>query len=178
MKSNPSTEFVLLGALMAGPRHGYEILQFIGDSLDTTWRVSTSQLYVLLRRLEEQGYLASSFTLQESRPSKRVFSITEKGRQEFLEWVRSPTRHVRDLRMEFLAKIFFVKHLGLAEGERLVEDQIRLLTELDETLSAEKETEENSYHSLVLKFKLATVEAWRLWLLEEARRFVKNIHAE
>ena len=30
MKDKPITEFVLLGALMSGPMHGYEILRFLG----------------------------------------------------------------------------------------------------------------------------------------------------
>jgi len=29
MKDKPATEYALLGSLMSGPRHGYEILQFL-----------------------------------------------------------------------------------------------------------------------------------------------------
>ena len=55
MSLKSATEYVILGALMSGARHGYEIMQFLGSALDATWRLSTSQLYVLLKRLEEEG---------------------------------------------------------------------------------------------------------------------------
>ena len=74
MKTKPSTEYVLLGALFLGPKHGYEIMQFLDSTLQSTWQVSTSQLYALLKRLEHDGLLESNLERQETRPSKRVFS--------------------------------------------------------------------------------------------------------
>ncbi|MBW2616231.1 MAG: PadR family transcriptional regulator, partial [Deltaproteobacteria bacterium] len=59
MKTKPSTEYALLGALMSGSKHGYEILQFINTALGSTWYVGTSPLYVLLKRLERDGLLHS-----------------------------------------------------------------------------------------------------------------------
>jgi len=76
MKTEPSTEYVLLGTLFFGQKHGYEIMQFLESALESTWRVSTSQLYVLLKRLEGKGLLQSSVETQETRPSKRVFCLT------------------------------------------------------------------------------------------------------
>jgi len=48
VKTKPSTEYALLGALMAGPKHGYEIMQFLSTALGSTWHIGTSQLYALL----------------------------------------------------------------------------------------------------------------------------------
>ncbi len=76
---------------MSGERHGYEIMQFLGSALGTTWRLSTSQLYVLLKRLEQEGLLDARAESQPSRPSKRVFDLTVKGRKTFLEWVDAPS---------------------------------------------------------------------------------------
>ena len=95
MKNTPASEYALLGALMTGPRHGYEILTFLRDGLDATWRIPTSQLYAQLKRLEGHGYVNSSVEAQESRPSKRVFEITDEGHNVFLAWVHAPARHVR-----------------------------------------------------------------------------------
>lgn len=49
MTQKPPAEYVILGVLMLGERHGYEIMQFLGSALEATWRVSTSQLYVFLK---------------------------------------------------------------------------------------------------------------------------------
>ncbi len=89
MKDKPATEYALLGALMSGPRHGYEILQFLETGLGPAWRVSTSQLYALLKRLDKEGLVNSTLETQDTRPSKRVFSILPAGRKRFLTWLKS-----------------------------------------------------------------------------------------
>ena len=124
------TEYVVLGALMSGARHGYEIMRFLCCALEATWRLSTSQLYVLLKRLEQEGCLESLSESQGTRPPKRVFNLTRAGRKAFLEWLSSPVEHVRDFRMEFLCKMFFSDSLSLAGAHELVEAQIRVLEKL------------------------------------------------
>jgi DNA-binding PadR family transcriptional regulator len=97
MKDKPATEYALPGALMSGPRHGYEILQFLETGLGPAWRISTSRIYVLLKRLDKEGLVGSTLETQDTRPSRRVFSIMPPGQKRFLEWLKSPTNHVRDL---------------------------------------------------------------------------------
>jgi DNA-binding PadR family transcriptional regulator len=104
MKSLPPADYALLGALMPGPKHGYEILHFLAHALESTWQVSPSQLYVLLKRLEQQGLLRSNLKAQDTRPSKRVFSLTAAGERAFLAWLHSPVLHVRELRIEFFGQ--------------------------------------------------------------------------
>jgi PadR family transcriptional regulator, regulatory protein AphA len=173
MKDKPATEYALLGALMAGPRHGYEILQSLETGLGPAWSVSTSQLYVLLKRLEKEGWVRSTFQPQETRPSKRVFSLTPSGETRFLEWLKGPTDHVRDLRIEFLAKLFFIKQLGLAGGASLVEAQMAILEQIQEGLVAKGRSETDAYRRLVYSFRISTLRAWLNWLKEEALVFVK-----
>lgn len=85
MKTKPSTEYALLGALMAGAKHGYEIMQFIETAMGHTWYVGASQLYVLLKKLEQDGFLRSSMETQGTRPPKRVFSLWQAGKKSFLD---------------------------------------------------------------------------------------------
>ena len=171
MTPRSSTEYVVLGVLMPGPRHGYEIMQFLGSALDATWRVSTSQLYVLLKRLEEEGCLESSSESQGTRPPKRVFKLTSQGRKAFLEWLSEPVEHVRDFRMEFLCKMFFFDSLFLAGAHDLVEAQIRVLEKLLDRLQSRSDHDESGFMKLVYSFKARNVECLLSWLLEEARPF-------
>lgn len=174
MKTGPATEYALLGAMMDGPKHGYEILQFLGPDLGSTWRVSTSQLYALLKRLERAHLLESKMETQDTRPSKRVFSLTSKGSQAFLRWLHSPTEHVRDLRIEFLAKLFFFDRLTLDGAERLVEAQIGLLERIGKKIRQKGKGEKIPYKRLVFGFKDATLKAWAGWLSREALPFARN----
>ena len=98
---------------MQGPRHGYEIMRFLESALKAACRISSSQLYNLMKRMEKEKLLESSIEPQATRPSKRVFKITEKGKGAFLEWLASPTDHVRDFRLEFIGKLFFYHKLSL-----------------------------------------------------------------
>ncbi len=173
MKDKPATEYALLGALMSGPRHGYEILQFLETGLGPAWRISTSQLYALLKRLDKEGLMGSTLETQDTRPSKRVFSILPQGEKNFREWLKSPTDHVRDLRIEFLAKLFFFRNLGIQGGDALVEAQIDLLEQVKRNLMARKRKEEDRYNRLVYSFRISTLTGWLNWLKGEAISFVK-----
>jgi PadR family transcriptional regulator AphA len=174
MRDTPSIEYVLLGSLMPGPRHGYEIMQFLDSSLDSTWRVGTSQLYALLKRLEQEGRLRSSMETQETRPSKRVFSLTEAGRKGFLDWVTTPTTRIRHFRLEFMSKLFFFYLLHLNGGLELVESQIRVMKRQRDEIEERERREKEPFLKLVYGFKRGTVEGYLRWLSEQGLAFVQR----
>jgi PadR family transcriptional regulator AphA len=174
MKIRNSTELVMLGALMRGPKHGYEVMQFLSSALEPAWRVSTSQLYVLLKRLELEGMVQSTLESQESRPSKRVFRITNKGKKVFLEWLKSPVEHVRDFRTEFLTKLFFFYHLTLPGLETLVDAQVRALKELKGTVQERERKEKDVFMKLVYGYKIHTIDSLVTWLCRKARSLPKE----
>jgi PadR family transcriptional regulator AphA len=178
MKTRTCTEFVLLGALLQSPKHGYEIMQFLEPALGSTWQVSTSQLYVLVKRLEREGLLESAVESQDNRPSRRVFSLTPAGSKAFLKWVHSPAEHVRDLRAEFLAKLFFFRHLALKGGTELVDAQIRTLKEIRQGIFKKKDKEPDPFKGLVLGIKAMTIHMWLQWLRQEAKPFVRRMHTD
>ncbi len=173
MKDKPATEYALMGVLMSGPKHGYEILQLLETGLGPAWSVSTSQLYVLLKRLEKDGLVSSTLQTQDTRPSKRVFSLMPTTEKKFLNWLKSPTDHVRDLRIEFLAKLFFFRNLGLQGGNALVDAEIALLEQVKEGLTAKRRAETDDYNRLVYGFRISTLTGWLNWLKEDAVSFVK-----
>jgi PadR family transcriptional regulator, regulatory protein AphA len=174
MKTTPSTEYTLLGSLRCGSKHGYEILQFLETRLGSTWYVSTSQLYVLLKKLENREWVRSSVEVQETRPSKRVFSLTPKGEKAFDQWLFSPTEHVRDLRVEFLTKLFFIRDLGLEGGPKLVQSQISVLESLRALLIKRRKRSKEEFRELVLDARIASVASWIGWLKTRAEAFISG----
>jgi PadR family transcriptional regulator AphA len=174
MKNRLNTEYVLLGALFQGPKHGYEIMHFLDSALESTWQVSSSQLYVVLKRLESQGLLKCSLKAQKTRPAKRIFSLTPVGKKGFLEWLRSPVEHVRDLRIEFIAKLFFFHGLSVKGGEDLIKIQIESLEELKKKFKKGRDKENDPFKNLVFGIKVMTIEAWLQWLRKQAAPFLKK----
>ena len=169
-----TTEYAVLGSLFSGSRHGYEILQFLDQGMGSAWRVSTSQLYTLLKKMESRGLLWSNVESQRNRPSKRVFAMTAEGKRVFLEWLNRPTQHVRTIRNEFLAKLFFFYHHSTEGAGRLVEAQLVMLRRRKKDILREAAAEKDPYQKLVLGFKRTTLDNSIQWLNGQARAFVEN----
>jgi DNA-binding PadR family transcriptional regulator len=165
-------EYAILGTLITGPKHGYEIMQFLGSALEDTWQPSTSQLYVLLKRLKQEELCDSRAEKQETRPSKRVFTLTDSGKRTFLAWQVTPVTHVRDFRMEFLCKMFFFDYLSLSGGKDLIKKQSQVLEAVLDAIKRKYRDDDSEFTQLVLGFKVRTVENLLSWLHEEASPFI------
>ena len=175
MERRSLTEYVVLGALIVAPRHGYEIKQFLEATLESTWRVSTSQLYALLRRLTKERLIRGSLEMQKTRPSKRVFTLTDKGRQIFMGWLHAPAAHVRDFRMEFLTKLFFFFQYSMPGAKALVDSQRHVLKRHMEGTRGQSENERDPFKRLVFEFRMHTMESLCSWLSTEARAFAEGL---
>ncbi|PKN67742.1 MAG: hypothetical protein CVU54_16280 [Deltaproteobacteria bacterium HGW-Deltaproteobacteria-12] len=174
MRNQETTELVILGVLMKDAMHGYEINKFMSEYLDNVWHISTSQIYLILQRLEKNKMVTETFTFQENWPSKKTFTISAEGKNKFLEWVRRPTRHVRNIRSDFLAKLFFFNHLKLQDGFGLVEAQIDLLKDLREKVDYEWKHQESEYRKVVLGFKLGQFDACINWLKSDVGSYIRS----
>lgn len=112
-------------ALLAGDSgHGYEIKQALeaefGDLLPT---MNTGQIYSTLARLERDGLVAGETVPGDSR-GKRVYRLTDAGREYLGRWVEAPVPGTR-LKDEFFMKFAIATSVGLAAPERLIERQRR-----------------------------------------------------
>src|SRR4051794_24017606 len=125
VKAPLTMEYALLGFLRDEPMHAYEMYQKLheAEALGLVWRIKQSQLYALLARLEEIGYLTTVTAPQETRPARKMMSMSPEGREAFETWRETPVHHGRDLRQEFLAKLYFAQLEGSACAARLLEAQ-------------------------------------------------------
>lgn len=101
-----SLKHALLGILGYGQMTGYELKQFFDSSVQHFWNAELSQIYPTLKSLEEGGFVDMHVEVQQNRPNRKVYAITEPGRDELLRWVRAPQQPA-DLRDPFLIKVFF-----------------------------------------------------------------------
>jgi len=117
-------QYAALGLLMAGPRHGYELHGDFVEQFGAIWRAGRSQFYAALKSLEQDDYVGAATIAQESRPPRKVLTIMPAGHDLFLTWLRTPAPHVRQIRVEFLAKLHFYKLLSLDGATDLIDAQI------------------------------------------------------
>jgi DNA-binding PadR family transcriptional regulator len=107
---NVSPEFALLGFLMAGPTHGYDLHQRFVAELGQVWHLSQSQAYAILKRLENRGDISVQVVEQEKLPARQMLRITEAGRRRFFEWLEMGIgRTARSIRLEFLTRLYFTQ---------------------------------------------------------------------
>jgi PadR family transcriptional regulator, regulatory protein PadR len=80
------TEPALLLLLRERPAHGYDLLERLPE-LTGEQRVEMGNLYRLLRALEEEGLVASTWA-----DGRRTYAITEHGRALLDQWVEALRR--------------------------------------------------------------------------------------
>jgi transcriptional regulator len=77
---------------VAGPMHGYAITSHIQVVSEELLRVEEGSLYPALHRMEQDGWLKSSWGLTEKNREARFYSVTAKGRKQLVEeeasWAR------------------------------------------------------------------------------------------
>lgn len=159
-----SPQPAMLGLLMPGPQHGYELHQTFERELGRVWRVGRSQLYAQLKRMETAGLVAAQTETQPNRPPRKVYHLTPAGREAFLEWVHQPTPHLRHIRLEFLARLFFFRRLDLPGLDTLVADQKALYGERVESLTRAAAEADDDFRRLVFEFRRGQFEAVIQWL--------------
>ena len=81
MAIKPDLESLVLGALKDGGLHGYAILKLVRDE-GVVLKAGEGQLYPVLHRLEDDGFIAGAWEPQEGRPPRRVYALTDKGTAE------------------------------------------------------------------------------------------------
>jgi PadR family transcriptional regulator, regulatory protein PadR len=73
---------IILGALVDGPLHGYAIVKRLHKHSDGLLKLGEGQLYPALHKLEKSNMVIAHWDQQEGKPSRRVYSLTEVGREE------------------------------------------------------------------------------------------------
>jgi len=119
-------KYALLGFLNYGPMTGYDLGAFFDASAAHFWHARLSQIYTTLKRLEAEGLLTSTVEAQESRPDRRVYTITGAGRQALQEWLARPVVDLEKGKNRLLLKLFFARPLG----KEAILTQLRLQRDL------------------------------------------------
>ncbi len=161
---DPWAHAVLLGLLMSGPRHGYELYQEIEQDLRDVWRIGLSQLYAQLKQLQEDGLVVARTEPQPDRPSRKVYQVTAEGQDVFLHWLHQPVPSLRLLRVEFLLRLYLLDRLSLPGVEQLVAAQEALCREQAERFGRAATLAGGGFAQLVYEFRQGQMEAAVRWL--------------
>ncbi len=101
-----SLKHALLGILTISPMTGYQLKQFFDASVQHIWNAELSQIYPTLKQMEAERLVRKTVEIQDARPNRKVYHITQEGRAELRRWMREspPATSIRD---PFLIRVFF-----------------------------------------------------------------------
>ena len=129
----------VLALLADEPAHGYEIKRALEERFGTVVApLNAGQVYMTLQRLQRDALVADDAVAQDGRPDKRVYRLTEAGRDALFAWLGRPSAPTK-LRDDFFMKLVLAHHTGLADPAALIERQreayLRSLGELERVLA-------------------------------------------
>jgi DNA-binding PadR family transcriptional regulator len=82
----------VLAALLDGERTGYELAKVFDVGVANFWHALPQQLYLELAKLERDGLVTGRQVIQETRPNKRLFTVTDAGVAELARFTETPAR--------------------------------------------------------------------------------------
>jgi transcriptional regulator len=75
-------DMLILRMLQAGPAHGLQIAQDIERRSDDVLLIEQGSLYPALHRLEDRGWIASSWGVSDTNRRARFYRLTPKGKKQ------------------------------------------------------------------------------------------------
>jgi DNA-binding PadR family transcriptional regulator len=159
-------ELAVLGLLKERPMHGYQLSRELGDSLGGLWRVSYGSLYPTLRRLESDAAIESEAGDVRGARRKKVYRITPKGEQIFLELLQESPQDTQTEDARFRMRLAFFRYLPPETRIRLLERrrlalQDRLAT-IAESLRTGRRTDD--YGRALIEHNRSVTESDITWL--------------
>lgn len=170
---NLSPEYPILGLLAQQPAHGYELHQRLESELGQIWRVSLSQVYNILNRLENRGLIYGKTEPQERLPDRRLFHLTDSGRAHFEAWLMAPCgSSVKAVRVDFLTRLYFARQKDARLTVELVARQTVVIRQGLERLQAERQAapEPGTINLLGLDLRIRQLDSVLSWLENIAQR--------
>jgi transcriptional regulator len=93
-------ELLILRTLAWGPQHGFAIARWIQDTTDDVLCLEEGSLYPTLHRLEDKGWISSSWGQSANNRRARYYELTTLGRKELANETRDWWRYA-----EAIAKV-------------------------------------------------------------------------
>ncbi|GGY46744.1 PadR family transcriptional regulator [Streptomyces omiyaensis] len=83
-------EHAILVSLLEKPGSGYELARRFDRSIGYFWTATHQQIYRVLKRMENDGWVAAREVAQQGRPDKREYSVADLGHAALSSWLHEP----------------------------------------------------------------------------------------
>ena len=166
-------EYVVLALLGLRPMHGYEMACVLEDEgLGAVCPIEQGTLYTYIRNVEARGLVDWVEERHGARPPRKTYRLTASGREVTDTWLRQPVERMREVRLEFLIKLYFLEKQDPEAHRRLLSEQIQVCEGYLSGLAARPQSD--GFEALVLRSKRSAAEATLNWLKQYAYELESN----
>ncbi len=184
MRKMKTLDYVILAGLIRKPRSGYDLTRWMERETSHFFAIGHSSIYPALSRMEREGLVRYEVVPSERGPERKVYSITQVGREALLSWAGEPAaeRQVRDEQLvKALCYGFLPKKRALArlrEEKANHEEKLALYEGFERGLAAELREGRISREAylgtlLTLKRGIGAERSYVEWC-EEAARIISS----
>lgn len=137
-----NSEYLILGLLYKQPTHAYHLDQILTeDGFKKKVNLAFSSVYAVLKKLNKNGLVTSHIEKVEKMPDKKIYSLTEKGKEDFLQNLKQYLSHPKAEKSSFELSLHFsnliaseelkeILKMYEAELNRLIQNQVTKITSL------------------------------------------------
>lgn len=155
-------QYVLLGLLKNELMSGYDIKKAFERDIGEFWQANHSQIYPELKKLHDRLLIDKTIEITGEKLEKKIYAITDTGRQLLNEWLVSPTPELSVHKNEFNLKLYFINDKNDPILPVMFDEQIHLhelklahLKERRTALFSNEASQEQHYgHYLVLDYAI------------------------
>lgn len=116
---------IILGLLFMCNKTIYQLRDRINKGLNLMYSSSMGSIQAAVRKLLNAGYICYEETV-ESGKYKKIYCITDSGRQYFLEWINTPIEE-HGIKSPELTKFYFMGYADKENRETAIEEHLTFL---------------------------------------------------
>lgn len=171
-----------LGILTFGEASGYEIKQVFEDAFTHFYVAGYGSIYPALADLTRAGYVTVSNIEQEKRPAKKVYGLTDSGREHFESALIATYPHHR-VRSDFLVLMVFAHLLPEAQIKQIFENRLSdiesQIAEMESCMSDDScQQQRPAGASFCAGFGLAVLKASRDYIQQNRNQLIQELQQQ
>ena len=155
-------DIVILSVLRGSPMHGYELKRRVQRTSLTS--LSNNSLYPILRRFEAGGAVTKAVEQQDGKPARNVYTITELGREHFIELISTLPAALAASEEEFTVRVSFFHELTPTQRRAILAARAAVLDEGIAQVEALRQESSKPWRTLAMTHVIDQRAAERRWI--------------
>jgi len=142
-------DLMVLGVLLAGPAHGYQIKKRIAATFVDQYpggqyqSISDSTIYPRLSQFEKEGFVKCKLEIQTKAPNKKIYQITENGLEQIEKLTATPVDLMGKVRstdaQDLIVHVMFFQFITKDERRKVIKPFLAYVKDRYEDAAAKLE---------------------------------------